>query len=61
MTAIFTIILSISLIVVLFFFTNNIVSTFAENSIDNSQGDWTKYINQRYGFSLEYPSSWVIK
>jgi hypothetical protein len=61
MGALYTIILSISLIVFLFLFTNNITSTFAENSIDNSQEDWTKYVNQTYGFTLEYPSSWVMK
>lgn len=61
MNAIFIILLSLSSIVFLSLFTNNFTLIFAENSIENSQNNWTKYTNQTYGFTLEYPSSWILK
>ena len=42
-------------------FINNLSLVFAEKSIENSQNNWTKYTNQTYGFTLEYPSSWIVK
>jgi hypothetical protein len=61
MNAIFIILLSLSSIVFISLFTNNLTLIFAENSIENSQNDWIKYTNQTYGFTLEYPSSWLVK
>ena len=61
MNAIFIILLSLSSIIFLSLFTNNFTLIFAENSIQNSQNNWTKYTNQTYGFTLEYPSSWILK
>ena len=34
---------------------------FAENLSENSLSNWTRYTNQTYGFTLEYPSSWIVK
>jgi plastocyanin len=42
-------------------FINNWSLVFAEKPIENSQSNWTKYTNQTYGFTLEYPSSWIVK
>ena len=50
--------LLISLILV--FFINNSSLVLAEKPIENSS-NWTKYTNQTYGFTLEYPSAWVVK
>ena len=51
--------LLISLILV--FFINNSSLVLAEKPIGNSPSNWTKYTNQTYGFTLEYPSAWVVK
>jgi len=59
MNVIFIILLSS--IVFLSLFTNNFSSISAKNSLENTQNDWTKYTNQTYGFTLEYPSSWIVK
>ena len=40
---------------------NNSSLVFAEKPIENSQNNWTKYTNQTFGFTLEYPSAWVVK
>lgn len=42
-------------------FINNWSLVFAEKPIENSQSNWTKYTNQTYGFTLEYPSYWIVK
>lgn len=42
-------------------FINNWSLVFAEKPIENSQSNWTKYTNQTYGFTLEYPSSWIVQ
>ena len=42
-------------------FINNLSLVFAEKQIENSQSNWTIYTNQTYGFTLEYPSAWVVK
>ena len=46
MNTIFIIPLSLSSIIFLSLFINNFTLIFAENSIQNSQNDWTKYTNQ---------------
>jgi len=62
MNGINTIVLFVSLIAFLFLLQIiNITSIFAENSIENSQKGWTKYVNKTYGFTLEYPSTWIVK
>jgi hypothetical protein len=42
-------------------FINNWSIVFAEKPIENSQSNWTRYTNQTYGFTLEFPSAWVVK
>jgi plastocyanin len=42
-------------------FISNSFLIFAEKPVENSQSNWTRYTNQTYGFTLEYPSSWEVK
>jgi len=44
----------------LFLIGDNLTSTFSQIS-DNTQPTWARYTNQTYGFSLEYPSFWIVK
>ena len=36
-------------------FINNSSLIFAEKPVESSQSNWTRYTNQTYGFTLEYP------
>lgn len=55
------IMLSLFAFVSLFLVGDNLSFIFGQNSTQDKQRDWTKYINQTYGFTLEYPSFWIVK
>jgi plastocyanin len=54
-------ILSIFVFVSLILFGDNLTVIFGQNSINDNSRNWTKYTNQTYGFTLEYPSYWIVK
>ncbi|MGE5634219.1 MAG: plastocyanin/azurin family copper-binding protein [Deltaproteobacteria bacterium] len=53
--------LSLFAFVSLFLFGDNLTFIFGQNSIEDAQRNWTKYTNQTYGFTFEYPSFWIVK
>ncbi len=57
---IYLIVISLFTFLSLFVIGDNLTSIFSQIS-DNTQSKWAKYTNQTYGFSLEYPSFWIVK
>ena len=57
---IYLIVVSTFTLLSLFVIGDNLTSAFSQIS-DNTQSSWAKYTNQTFGFSLEYPSVWIVK
>ncbi len=57
---IYLIVISLFTFLSLFVIGDNLTSIFSQIP-DNTQSKWAKYTNQTYGFSLEYPSFWIVK